>query len=49
VASKEVFELKINGFTHEEICESLGKSFKSIEGVLYRIRIKIREILNEIN
>lgn len=45
----EVYELKINGFTHEEICESLGKSFKSIEGVLYRIRVKIREILKEIN
>lgn len=46
---KEVFDLKINGFTHEEVCKSLNKSLKSVEGVLYRIRIKLRNILDEIN
>lgn len=46
---KEVYDLKINGFSIEEICTTLGKSVKSVEGVLYRIRIKLRDILNEIN
>lgn len=46
---KAVFDLRINGFSLEEICKSLNKSTKSIEGVLYRIRIKLRNILNEIN
>lgn len=46
---KEVFDLRINGFSFEEICQSLGKSVKSVEGVLYRIRIKLRDILDEIN
>lgn len=48
-SEKEVFELRINGFNHEEICKTLNKSSKSIEGTLYRIRTKLRNILDEIN
>lgn len=46
---KEVYELKLNNFTNEEIASMLSKTIKSIESVLGRIRIKLRKILNEID
>lgn len=44
-----VYDLRINNFTYDEIAQTLGKTQKSIERTLDRIRIKIKRILNEIN
>ena len=44
-----VYDLRINTFTYDEIAQTLGKTQKSIERTLDRIRIKIKRILNEIN
>lgn len=49
VLEKHVYELRINDFTNEEISNTLGKSYKSVESVLFRIRIKLKKILNEID
>lgn len=46
---KQVYELRLNDFTNEEISNMLGKSYKSIESTLFRIRIKLKKILNEID
>lgn len=46
---KQVYDLRINGFSHTEICKLLDKTPKSIEAVLYRIRAKLRNILKKIN
>lgn len=46
---KQVYELKIYGFSSEEISKTLNKTMKSIESVLFRIRVKLRKILKEIN
>lgn len=46
---KQVYELRLNGFTNEEISNMLSKSYKSIESTLFRIRIKLKKILNEID
>lgn len=46
---KQVYELKVYGFSNEEISKNLNKTMKSIESVLFRIRIKLRKILEEIN
>ena len=46
---KQVYDLRINGFSHGEICKLLNKTPKSIEAVLYRIRVKLRNILDKIN
>ncbi len=46
---KMVYDLRINNFSYDEIAASLGKTPKSISGALERIRIKIKNILNEIN
>ena len=46
---KKVFELKLSNFTNEEIAAILSKSYKSIETALNRIRIKLRQILKEID
>lgn len=43
---KQVYELRLNDFTNEEISNMLGKSYKSIESTLFRIRIKLKKILN---
>ncbi len=45
----EVYKLRINGFSYEEISKTLNKTIKSVESSLFRIRIKIRKILSEIN
>lgn len=46
---KQVYSLKLNDFNCEEIADALGKTYKSIESVLFRIRIKLKKILNEID
>ena len=46
---RRVYELRINGFNNDEISNMLNKTIKSIESSLFRIRIKIRKILKEIN
>lgn len=46
---KQVYELKVYGFSGEEISKTLNKTMKSIESVLFRIRVKLRKILKEIN
>lgn len=46
---KQVYELKVHGFSSEEISKTLNKTMKSIESVLFRIRVKLRKILKEIN
>ena len=46
---KQVYDLRINGFSHTEICKLLNKTPKSVEAVLYRIRVKLRNILDKIN
>lgn len=45
----EVYELKINNFSNEEIASMLSRTYKSIESVLRRIRIKIKNILDEMD
>ena len=46
---KMVFDLRINNFTYDEIAHTLGKTEKSIERALSRIREKIKTILQKIN
>lgn len=46
---KQVYELKINDFSYEEIADTLDKTYKAIESALFRIRIKLKKILNEID
>lgn len=46
---KMVYDLRINNFTYDEIAQTLGKTQKSVERTLDRIRIKIKNILKEIN
>lgn len=46
---KQVYELRLNDFTNEEISNMLGKSYKSIESTLFRTRNKLKRILNEID
>ncbi len=46
---REVYELRINNFSYEDIANMLGKTKKAIDGALARIRVKLRKILDEIN
>lgn len=46
---KQVYELKINDFSYDEIANALDKTYKSIESAIFRIRIKLKKILNEID
>lgn len=46
---KQVYELRLYGFNYDEISKNLGKTTKSIESALFRIRIKLKNILNEID
>lgn len=46
---KEVYELRLFGFNYDEISKNLKRTTKSIESALFRIRIKLKNILNEIN
>lgn len=43
---KEVFELKINGFTYIEIAEKLHKDKKAIDNAIQRIKTKIKDNLD---
>lgn len=49
VFEKEVFELKINSFDYNEISQLLGKSYKSIDSAIQRIRTKVKKLLDENN
>ncbi len=44
---KKVFNLRLKNLTNKEICEKTEKSYKSIESAIFRIKSKIRKILNE--
>lgn len=46
---QSVYELKLNGFSTDEIASMLGKSYKSVESALSRIRTKLKRILNKID
>ena len=46
---KEVYDLRINNFSYDEIASMLGKNKKAIGSTLVRIRIKLRKILDEMN
>lgn len=46
---KQVYELRINGFSYDEIARLLYKTNKSIESALFRIRSKLKNILNKID
>ena len=47
VFEKEVFKLKIDGYTVEEIAKKLNKSPKSIYNFIQRIKIKIKKIIEK--
>ena len=46
---KEVYDLKIKGYSQEEMSIKLKKSMKSIESALFRMKLKLKNILDEIN
>lgn len=46
---KMVYELKMSGFAYDEMASMLGKSYKSVESAIFRIRTKIKHIMKEIN
>ena len=46
---KTVYDLRLNNFSYEEISHILNKTPKSIDGALARIKLKIKNILDEIN
>ena len=46
---KEIYEIKLDNFSNEEIALALSKTNKSIESALGRIRIKLKSILKEID
>lgn len=45
---KEVYEMRLNGYSYEMIAKSIGKTPKSIERTLDRIRNKLKDVINEI-
>lgn len=45
----EVFTLRMNQFSYQEISAILDKDKKAIDNALQRIRIKIKKILDELN
>ena len=44
-----VFKLKINGYSFDEIANTLNKDIKSIYNTFHRIKMKIRKIIDEEN
>lgn len=46
---REVYKLRISGFSYDEISKKLNKTKKSIESSLARIKVKIKKIMEEIN
>lgn len=45
---KEVFELKLSGFSYKEIANLLEKDSKSIDNCIQRIKTKLKKVLEEI-
>ena len=45
----QVFELKLDGFEYKEIAKLLEKSPKAIDNTIQRIKIKIKQIMDENN
>lgn len=45
---KEVFELKLSGFSYKEIANLLEKDSKSIDNCIQRIKAKFKKVLEEI-
>lgn len=45
---KEVYELRLNGYSYEMIAKEMGKTPKAIERTLDRIRNKLKDVINEI-
>ncbi len=43
---KKVFDLKANNFNYKEIADILGKSYKSIDSAIQRIKAKLRKEMN---
>lgn len=43
----DVFKLKIDGYSFEEIANTLNKDIKSIYNTFHRIKLKIRKIMDE--
>lgn len=46
---KQIYDLKINGFSNDEISTSLNKTLKATECAIFRIKVKLKDIINEIN
>lgn len=46
VREKEVFDLKVKGYDYIEIANILKKDTKAITNILYRIRLKVKDIIN---
>lgn len=44
---RQVFELKLSSFTYKEIAEILDRDPKSIDNALQRIKVKVKEQLNQ--
>ena len=45
----DVFRLKVDGYSFEEIANTLNKDIKSIYNTFHRIKLKIRKIIEEDN
>ncbi len=46
---KKIYEFRMLGFNYDEISKHLDKSQKAVESALFRIRKKLKDIINEIN
>lgn len=44
---EQVFELMVNGFDYKEIANILDKDKKAVDNAIQRIRIKVKEAINE--
>lgn len=45
---REVYNLRINGFSYDEIAKALNKTIKSVECTISRIKVKLKKIMEEI-
>ncbi len=43
---RQVFNLKRNNFNYKEISDKLGKSYKSIDSAIQRIKTKLRKVMD---
>lgn len=46
---RDVFKYKVNGYSFEEIANTLNKDLKSIYNTFHRIKLKIKKIMEEDN